>query len=82
MLLCGALIRTRFDLAPVALTLAALLLLCVERPRAAFAVLGLGALTKGFPLVVAPVALAWLVARGERRAARQGAAVLAADAAG
>ena len=34
--------------------------------------LGLGALTKGFPLVVAPVALAWLAARGERRAALAG----------
>lgn len=78
LLLCGALIRTRFDLAPVALTLAALLLLCVGRPRAAFAVLGLGALTKGFPLVAAPVALVWLVTRGERRAAVQGAAVLSA----
>jgi uncharacterized membrane protein len=77
-LLCGALIRTRFDLAPVALTLTALLLLCVERPRASFAVLGVGALTKGFPLIVAPVALVWLVARGERRVALQGGAVLAA----
>ena len=77
-LLCGALIRTRFDLAPVALTLGALLLLSTARPRAAFALLGLGALTKGFPLVVAPVALAWLVTRGERRTALGGAAVLVA----
>ena len=77
-LLCGALIRTRFDLAPVALTLGALLLLSTARPRAAFALLGLGALTKGFPLVVAPVALAWLATRGERRTALQGAAVLIA----
>lgn len=78
LLLCGALIRTRFDLAPTALTAAALLLLCRSRPRAAFAVLGLGALTKGFPLVVAPVALAWLVARGQGRVAVQSAAVLVA----
>lgn len=78
LLACGALIRNRFDLAPVALTLAALLLFCAARPRAAFAVLGLGALTKGFPLVVAPVALAWLVAGGKRRAAWQGAVVLVA----
>lgn len=77
LLLCGALIRTRFDLAPVALVLAALLLLCRDHPRAAFAVLGLGVLTKGFPLVVAPVALAWLVAGGQRRAALQSAAALA-----
>ena len=78
LLLCGALVRSRFDLAPVALTLAALALLCAQRPRAAFAVLGLGALTKGFPLVIAPVALAWLLARGERRAAAHAATVLAA----
>ena len=76
--LCGALIRTRFDLAPVALMLAALVLLCRDRPRLALTVLGAGALTKGFPLVVVPVALAWLLARGERRAAVQGTAALVA----
>ena len=66
-LLTGAMIRTHFDLAPVALTLAALLLLCAGHPRLGFAVLGAGVMTKGFPLVVAPVALAWLLARGQRR---------------
>jgi hypothetical protein len=71
-LLCGAMVRTHFDLAPVALTLASLLLVCSGRPRAGLAALGLGAMTKGFPLVVAPVVLAWLVARGERRAAIEG----------
>ncbi|MDQ4048034.1 MAG: glycosyltransferase 87 family protein [Actinomycetota bacterium] len=76
-LLAGAMIRTHFDLAPVALTLAALLLLCAARPRAGFVVLGLGVMTKGFPLVVAPVALAWLAGRGERRAALEGAGTLA-----
>jgi hypothetical protein len=75
-LLCGALVRTHFDLAPVALTLAALLLLCAARPRAGMAVLGLGAMTKFFPLLIAPVALAWLVGRGRRREAWQGAAAL------
>jgi hypothetical protein len=35
-------------------------------------------MTKGFPLVVAPVALAWLVARGDRRVALRGACALAA----
>jgi hypothetical protein len=77
-LLCGALVRTHFDLAPVALTLAALLLLCTGRPRAGMAVLGLGAMTKFFPLLIAPVALAWLVGRGRRREAWQGAAALLA----
>jgi hypothetical protein len=77
-LLCGALVRTHFDLAPVALTLGALLLLALDRPRAGLAVLGLGVMTKGFPLVVAPVALAWVGARLGRRAALRSAAALAA----
>jgi hypothetical protein len=77
-LVCGALVRTHFDLAPVALTLAALVLLSSGRPRLGLALLGLGAMTKGFPLLVAPPALAWLVARGERRAALEGAACLVA----
>lgn len=77
-LLAGAMVRTHFDLAPVALTLAALVLLCDGRSLTGFAVLGLGVMTKLFPLVVVPVALAWLLARGERRAAAHGAAALAA----
>ena len=77
-LLCGALVRTHFDLFPVALLLAGLLLLCRDRPRAGLAVLGLGAMTKAFPLVAVPVALAWLVARGRRREAWQGALACAA----
>ena len=81
-LLCGAMIRTHFDLAPVAITLAALLLLCTGRPRGGLALLGVGVMTKGFPLVVAPVALAWLVARGSRRAALQGGLALALVVAG
>jgi hypothetical protein len=76
-LLCGAMIRTHFDLAPVALTLGALLLLVGGRPRTGMAVLGAAVMTKGFPLVAAPVALAWLVGRGERREALEGAGALA-----
>jgi uncharacterized membrane protein len=76
--LCGALLRTHFDLFPVALLLAGLLLLARERPRAGLAVLGLGAAAKLFPLVAVPVALAWLVARGRRREAWQGALACAA----
>jgi hypothetical protein len=72
-LLCGALLRTRFDLFPVALLLTGLVLLCHDRPRAGLAVLGLGTMTKLFPLVAVPLALAWLVARGRRRDAWQGA---------
>lgn len=62
--LCGALLRTHFDLFPVALLLAGLLLLCHGRPRSGLATLGLGAMTKAFPLVAVPIALAWLAARG------------------
>jgi hypothetical protein len=72
-LLCGALVRTHFDLFPVALLLGGLLLVCRERPRTGLAVLGLGAMTKLFPLVAVPVVLAWLIARGRRREAWQGA---------
>jgi hypothetical protein len=72
----GAMMRTHFDLAPVALTLAALLLVVRGRSRLGFAVLGAAVMTKVFPLAVAPVALAWLLGRGERRAALEGAAAL------
>jgi hypothetical protein len=82
---CGALLRTHFDLAPVAVTLAALSLVCAGRPRAGLALLGVGALIKGFPLVALPVVVAWLVGRGHRREALQGGlaclAVLSAGAA-
>jgi Glycosyltransferase family 87 len=77
-LVSGALLRTHFDLFPVALVLGALLLLIRDRPRAGFAVLGLGAMTKVFPIVVLPVAIAWLLARGRRREALHGALACAA----
>jgi uncharacterized membrane protein len=77
-LFLGAMVRTHFDLFPVALLLGGLLLLCRERPRAGLAVLGLGAMTKAFPLVAVPVALVWLVARGRRAEAWQGALACAA----
>ena len=77
-LLCGAMARTHFDLAPVALLLGALLLLVSGRPRSGMAVLGLAAMTKGFPLVAAPVALAWLTTRVDRRTLVQSAAALLA----
>jgi hypothetical protein len=77
-LLCGALVRTHFDLAPVALLLGALLLLSSGRPRSGMALLGLAAMTKGFPLVAAPVALAWLATRADRRTLVQSAAALLA----
>jgi hypothetical protein len=75
-LLCGAMIRTHFDLAPVAVLLLALLLLCAGRPRLGMATLGVAAMVKGFPLAAAPPALAWLWARSGRREALAGAAAL------
>jgi hypothetical protein len=77
-LLTGAMIRTHFDLFPVVLICGALLALSSQRPRLGFALIGLGAAAKLFPLVAVPPALAWLVARGERRAAAEGIAVLGA----
>jgi len=76
--LCGALLRTHFDLFPVALVLGALLLLAHDRPRAGFAVLAIAVMTKVFPIVLVPVAIAWLIARGRRHDAWQGALVCAA----
>ena len=75
---CGALLRTHFDLVPVAITLAALWLVCMDRPRSGLALLGLGALVKGFPLVAVPVVLAWLLGRGRRQEALEGAIACAA----
>ena len=77
-LLTGALMRTHFDLLPVALLLAALLLVVRDRPVLGLALLGVATMTKGFPLVAAPAVLAWLVARGQRRAALVGTCALAA----
>ena len=77
-LLLGATFRNHFDLAPVAATVAALLLLVSGRAVAGMGVLGLAVAIKGYPLVVAPVALAWLAGRGERRAALRGGALFAA----
>src|SRR5207237_1117315 len=76
-LLLGALVRNHFDLAPVALTAGALLALVLARPRLGLGLLGAGAMTKLFPLAAAPVALAWLAGRGERRSALRGGTTLA-----
>jgi hypothetical protein len=77
-LLLGAVIRLHIDLVPVALVLAALVALLARRTAVAFALIGVGTMVKAFPLVAAPVALAWLVARGERATAVRGVAALAA----
>jgi uncharacterized membrane protein len=77
-LLLGALLRTHFDLVPVALTMAALALLVSDRPLAGFAVLGVAIAVKGYPLVVAVVALPWLWKHAGRRTCLQALGVLAA----
>ncbi|HEV2812530.1 MAG TPA: glycosyltransferase 87 family protein [Solirubrobacteraceae bacterium] len=74
----GASMRTHYDLLPAAILAGALLLFARERPVWAFAVLGLGTVTKLYPALVVPIAAVWLVARGEERAALQGVAAFAA----
>jgi hypothetical protein len=74
-LLSGAVVRTHFDLVPVALMLGALLALTRARPAAGFGLLGAGAMTKLFPALLAPVAAAWLVAGRRGADAARGAAV-------
>jgi uncharacterized membrane protein len=74
----GASVRTHFDALPIALALGGLLALARERPELGFVLLGLGTMTKLFPGLLAVVAVVWLVARGERRAALRGVAIFAA----
>lgn len=77
-LLTGALLRTRFDLVPVALLLAGLLLVARDRSTAGMAVLALATATKLFPGLAAGLVLVHLIANGRaREALRGGAAFLA-----
>jgi len=75
--LAGALLRGYFDIVPITLTVAALVAILSERVRLGFALLGVAVLTKGFPLVVAPIVLAWLLGSGAKRQALEGVATLA-----
>jgi glycosyl transferase family 87 len=77
-LLLGAQVRNHFDLAPVVLLLAALLALLRRRPVLGLGLLGAGVALKAFPLAAAPVALAWLWVRGDRRGLARGALAMAA----
>ena len=76
--LVGAAVRTHFDPLPIAIALAGLLALTRERHDLAFVLLGLGTMTKLFPGLLAVVALAWLLGRGEWRVALRGAAIFTA----
>jgi hypothetical protein len=79
-LLVGAMVRTHFDALPAALALAALVAFAAgargARPLrrdlltpVAFFLLALGGMVKLWPLVLVPVAVVWLWARGQRSAA-------------
>lgn len=77
-LLTGALLRTRFDLVPVALLLAGLLLVARDRSTAGMAVLALATATKLFPVLAAALVLVHLAAGGRTREAVRGACAFAA----
>lgn len=74
----GASLRTHYDLLPAAILAGALLLFARDRPVWAFAVLGLGTVTKLYPALLVPIAVVWLLGRGEGRAAARGAVAFAA----
>jgi hypothetical protein len=76
-LLAGAVLRTHFDLFAVAILLGGLALILARRTTLGFGVLGLAAMVKVFPIVVAGVAACWLWGRGDRAAAAWGVAACA-----
>jgi uncharacterized membrane protein len=80
-LVFGTLLTERYDVAPAALTVVGVAALERGRTRAGFVVLGLGVALKGFPIVVAAAAVAWLAGRGRHRDALAGGAICLAVAA-
>jgi hypothetical protein len=77
----GSVVLSRFDLWPAALTAIALALIVRGRERMGLGVLGLGAATKLYPALLAPLAVVYLWRRRGRREALVGATVFAAAAA-
>jgi hypothetical protein len=77
-LLLGAIVRTQFDLVPTAALAGGLALIARARAGSGMAWLGAGVMTKAFPLVAGPPALAWLWSARGRAAALRGLAALAA----
>jgi uncharacterized membrane protein len=76
-LAAGAVLRTHYDLLAAAVLVAALLAFDRRRPTAGFALLGLGAMVKGFPVVLVPIAAAWSWRHLGRRTALAGLAAFA-----
>lgn len=68
-LLLGPVVLSRFDLWPALLTVAALAALLGAHRRTAFALLAVGTAAKLYPLVVLPLAFAYVWRRDGRRAA-------------
>ena len=74
----GSVFLSRYDLLPAAVTALALAALVSERERVGLGLLGLGAATKVYPALLAPLVVAYLWRRKGRREALIGAAVFAA----
>ena len=62
----GSIVLSRYDLWPAALTAAGLAALVAGRPRLGLAALGAAAAAKVYPLVLLPVAIAWVWRRRGR----------------
>jgi hypothetical protein len=73
----GSVILTRYDLWPAALTTAAVAALVLERDRLALAALALAVAAKLYPVVLVPLALAYVARRAGTRAALVALAVFA-----
>jgi hypothetical protein len=74
----GSVVLTRYDFWPAALVAAALAAFLSGRARAGFAVIALAAAAKVYPLVLLPLAAAWVSRRDGRREAAVGLAVFIA----
>jgi uncharacterized membrane protein len=68
-LLLGSVVRARFDYLPAAIVVAALAALLTRRERLGCAALGLGAAVKVYPVVLIPLAVAYVWQRLGRREA-------------
>ena len=77
-LMLGSMARGHYDFWPALLTVGAVAALVAERPKLGFALLGLGAATKGYPAVLVPLAAIFVWRSQGRRAAMVCAGVFAA----